>query len=84
MLCEFQACRSLGCRGHGFVAVTLSQPEGAGGDYAHHITTDPPRFLDLPTALLFQERERMEKRRLELRSATGAMNQMPSPITFLN
>ena len=41
-----------------------------GGDYAHHITTDPPRFLDLPTALLFQERERMEKRRLELRSAT--------------
>ena len=44
-----------------------------GVDYAHHIATDPPRFLDLSTALLFQERERMEKRRLELRSGKGQL-----------
>ena len=44
-----------------------------GVDYAHHIATDPLRFLDLSTALLFQERERMEKRRLELRSAKGQL-----------
>ena len=29
--------------------LTLSQPRGV--DYAHHITTCPPRFSDLPTAL---------------------------------
>jgi hypothetical protein len=33
--------------------LTLSQPGGA--DYAHHITTGTPRFLDLPTALKYAD-----------------------------
>ena len=53
--------------------IHLNTQWGWGAYYAHHITTGPLRFLDLPTALLIQERERMEKRRLELRSATGSM-----------
>ena len=31
--------------------LSLSQPGGT--DYAHHVTTGPPGFSDLPTALLW-------------------------------
>ena len=42
----FQACRPQILADQ----LTLSQPGAA--DYAHHITTGTPGFLDLPTALL--------------------------------